>query len=143
MASSTTHAASSILRRVHQGTHAAFPLSHAALRPYRCSTSRLSLSLFFGGLSILCNSLSLVFSSPSLSPLNLLIISLSLVSPFPLSPLCDVRINLSSLLSSSSPVAMEAVWNEQNRQSMFCMDLFLDNLLATIALSTPASARPQ
>ncbi|GMN23022.1 hypothetical protein TIFTF001_011179 [Ficus carica] len=41
MASSTTHAASSILRRVHQGTHAAFPLSLAALRPYRRSTSRL------------------------------------------------------------------------------------------------------
>ncbi|GMN72352.1 hypothetical protein TIFTF001_051991 [Ficus carica] len=40
MASSTTHAASSILRRVHQGTHAAFPLSFATLRPYRRSTSR-------------------------------------------------------------------------------------------------------
>ncbi|GMN35017.1 hypothetical protein TIFTF001_044971 [Ficus carica] len=40
MASSTTHAASSILRRVHQGTHAAFPLSLATLRPYRRSTSR-------------------------------------------------------------------------------------------------------
>ncbi|GMN67260.1 hypothetical protein TIFTF001_036321 [Ficus carica] len=38
MASSTTHAASSILRRVHQGTHAAFPLSLIALRTYPLCT---------------------------------------------------------------------------------------------------------
>ncbi|GMN70523.1 hypothetical protein TIFTF001_039588 [Ficus carica] len=45
MASSTTHAASSILRRVHQGIHEAFPLSLAALRPYRRSTSRFGAEL--------------------------------------------------------------------------------------------------
>ncbi|GMN63640.1 hypothetical protein TIFTF001_032714 [Ficus carica] len=39
MASSTTHGASSILRRVHQGTQAAFPLSLDALRSYPFRTS--------------------------------------------------------------------------------------------------------
>ncbi|GMN23021.1 hypothetical protein TIFTF001_049051 [Ficus carica] len=38
MASFTTHAVSSILRRVHQGTHVAFPLSLTALRPYPLHT---------------------------------------------------------------------------------------------------------
>ncbi|GMN70632.1 hypothetical protein TIFTF001_039674 [Ficus carica] len=40
-ASSTTHAASCILRWIHQGTYTAFPLSLAALHPYSRSTSRL------------------------------------------------------------------------------------------------------